>query len=184
MKIAVIIGSTRPGRIGEQVGRWVHEVASRRDDAEYELVDLADFGLELLAEPTVPGAANRQYENEKTREWSRKVDEFDGYVFVTPEYNHGVPGAFKNAFDLIFPEWGNKGVGFVGYGAAGAVRAVEHWRGIVANAFMYSVRQQLDISTFTEFTDGTFRPNERREGEVESLLDLLVPLCGALQTLR
>lgn len=184
MKIGIIIGSTRPGRLGPAVARWVHEVASRRDDAEFEVVDLADYDLDLLNDPTVPGAANRQYASEKTRRWSQRIDEFDGFVFVTPEYNHSVPAAMKNAVDVLYPEWNNKAVTFVGYGAAGAARAVEHWRGIVANLFLHATRGQVALSTFTDFDQERPALQDRHEQELAAVLDQLVPLAGAVATLR
>ena len=96
----------------------------------------------------------------------RAVDEFDGFVFVTPEYNHSVPAALKNAFDVLYPEWGDKPMAFVGYGADGATPAVEHWRTIVANARMVAARAQVSLSLFDDFTDGQIAPIERREGEL------------------
>ncbi len=184
MKIAIIIGSTRPGRRGAAVGQWVYEIASRRDDAEFELVDLKGFDLGLLNEPTVPGAANRQYENENTRRWSRVIDGFDGFVFVTPEYNHGVPGAFKNAVDLIYPEWNNKAVAFIGYGAEGGVRAVEQWRGITANLMMVAARAQVPLSNFRDWDGAEFKPLDSRERQVKSVLEQLVALTRAVSSLR
>jgi NAD(P)H-dependent FMN reductase len=184
VKYAVILGSTRPGRAGEAVAEWVHKLASQRA-VDYELVDLAHYDLDLLGEATVPGAANRQYESEKTRTWGAKIDEFDGYVFVTPEYNHGVPAALKNAFDVLYPEWGHKAVGFVAYGADGGVRAVEQWRQIVANAQMHAVRAQLSLQLFGgDFTDGQFTPAERRDEELATLLDQLEAWGAAARTLR
>ncbi len=162
----------------------MHKQTSERDDAEFELMELADFNLGLLDEPTVPGAANRNYENPQTRTWSEKVDQFDGFVWVTPEYNHGVPAAFKNAFDLLYPEWVHKGVGLVGYGNDGGVRAVEHWRTILANAQMHVVRAQVPLSTFTDFTDGDFTPSERRTGELKTVLDQLVATTRVCASLR
>ena len=91
LKIAVIIGSTRPGRVGESVATWVYELATKRTDAEFELVDIKDFNLPLLDEPVPPSMA--QYSKEHTKTWAAKIDSFDGYVFVTPEYNHGICGA-------------------------------------------------------------------------------------------
>ncbi len=183
-KIAIVIGSTRPGRLGADVADWVARQAKERQFADYEVVDVAEFDLDLLNEPTVPGAANREYDNEKTRRWSRTVDEFDGFVFVTPEYNHSVPAALKNAFDVLYPEWGDKSIGFVGYGADGATRAVEHWRGIVANARMVAVRGQVPLSMFTDFEDGEFSPIERREQELGTLFDQVEQMAGALAPLR
>lgn len=188
MKIAIILGSTRPGRLGEQVAHWVLDRAREREDAEYELVDLRDHDLDLLNEPTVPGSAKRQYENPKTVRWSQKIDEFDGYVFVTPEYNHGVPAALKNAFDVLYPEWMHKGAALVSYGADGGVRAVEHWRTILAAAQMHVVRGQVSFSTMLEVTKGedggVFTPAERRPKEIRNVLAQLTKLTGATASLR
>lgn len=109
MKIGVIVGSTRPGNLGTPIGQWVFDRLNKLEGADWELVKLDDYNLPLLGEPTVPGMANRNYESEQTTAWSKKVDEFDAFVFVTPEYNHGVPAAFKNAFDVLAPEWAYKG---------------------------------------------------------------------------
>src|SRR6201981_647789 len=122
LKIAIIIGSTRPGRNGEAVAKGVYEIAHKRSDAEFELVDIKDFNLPLLDEP-VP-AAMGNYSKPHTKAWAAKIDSFDGYVFVTPEYNHGMNGALKNAIDFLYREWNNKAAGFVGYGGAGAARAI------------------------------------------------------------
>ena len=173
MKIGIILGSIREGRAGESVAEWVAEQAQQREAATYELVDLKTFDVPLLTSATVPGAAQKQYDDERVRRWSEKIDSFDGFVFVTPEYNHGVPGAFKNAFDSLGDDWGDKPVGLVSYGAESGVRAVEQWRQIVANFRMYCVRQQVSIGRFTEFGDNGVEPNERRAGELATLFDQL-----------
>src|SRR6266498_2382141 len=126
LRIAIIIGSTRPGRNGEAVAKWVHEIAQKRTDAEFELVDIRDFNLPLLDEPAPPSMG--QYSKPHTKAWAAKINSFDAFVFVTPEYNHGICGALKNAIDFLFKEWNNKAAGFVGYGGAGGVRAVESLR--------------------------------------------------------
>ena len=110
-KIGIVIGSTRPGRNGEAVGKWVYEVARRRTDAEFELVDLLDYKLPLLDEVYPP--AMGQYQEPHTLQWADKIRSFDGFVFVTAEYNHSIPGALKNAIDFLHAEWNNKAVGFV-----------------------------------------------------------------------
>lgn len=185
MQIAIVIGSTRPGRVGDQVARWVLEQAQSREDATFELVDLKEYDLDLLNEPTVPGAAKRQYENPKTRRWSEKIDEFDAYVFVTPEYNHGVPAALKNAFDVLYPEWAHKGIAFVAYGADSGVRAVEHWRTIAAAAQMHVIRGQVSLSTVDDFVDEeVFEPREQKAKDVRNALAQLVKLTRATSTLR
>ena len=117
IRIAIIIGSTRPGRKGEAVAKWVYEIAQKRSDAEFELVDIKDFNLPLLDEPVSPIMG--QYTHQHTKTWSAKIASFDAYVFVTPEYNHGTSGALKNAIDFLYHEWVNKAAGFVSYGGAG-----------------------------------------------------------------
>ena len=148
IKIAIILGSTRPGRNGEAVARWVYEIAKKRIDAEFEFVDIKDFNLPLLDEPIPPSQG--QYRTEHTEVWSAKIDSFDGYVFVTAEYNHGVPGALKNGIDYLYKEWNNKAAGFVGYGSAGGVSAVEQLRLVMAELQVADVRAQVAVSIITE----------------------------------
>lgn len=181
MKIAIIIGSIREGRAAEAMATWVHEQAQAHGGAEFALVDLKEFDVPLLTSATVPGAANKQYDDERVTRWSQAIDSYDGFIFVTPEYNHGVPGALKNAFDSLGNEWAGKTVGFASYGAESGVRAVEQWRQIVANFQMVDARQQLSVSRFTEFDGTTFTPNERRAGELATLLDQLLDLTGKLR---
>src|SRR5882672_876498 len=183
MKIAIIIGSTRPGRVGESVARWVHELAKKRTEAEFELVDIKDFNLPLLDEPVPPSMG--QYSQQHTKTWAAKIDSFDGYVFVTPEYNHGICGALKNAIDFIFREWNNKAAGFVGYGSAGGVRAVEHMRLVTTEVQVATGRSQVALSMFTDFENYTkFQPVAHQETSVNLMLDQLIAWSGALKTLR
>jgi NAD(P)H-dependent FMN reductase len=188
MKIAIIVGSTRPGRKGTTVGRWVHDHALQRDDVpwkvDFDLLELEDFDLPLLEEPTVPAAAERDYEVPETRRWSETIDAYDGFVFVTPEYNHGVPAALKNAVDVLGPEWAHKAVGFVSYGSDGGVRAVEQWRTVVANLMMTDVRAQVSLQVFEDWQQGEFRPLDRREDELHAMLDQLVDMTEAVRPLR
>ena len=100
LRLAIILGSTRPGRIGEAVAKWVYEIAKKRSDAEMEYVDIKDFNLPLLDEPIPPSRG--QYGKEHTKKWADKIDSFDAFVFVTAEYNHGIPGALKNAIDFLY----------------------------------------------------------------------------------
>ena len=123
LKVAIIIASTRPGRKAEAVARWVYDIASKRSDAAFEIVDIKDFNLPLLDEP-VP-AARGQYSQPHTKAWAAKIEQFDAFVFVTPEYNHGPSAALKNAIDFLHREWNNKAVGFVGYGGNGGARSAD-----------------------------------------------------------
>src|SRR5712675_1543360 len=182
-KIAVIIGSTRPGRVGESVAKWVYELTKKRTEAEFELVDIKDFNLPLLDEPVPPSLG--QYSQEHTKAWAAKINSFDGYVFVTPEYNHGICGALKNAIDFVYREWNNKAAGFVGYGSAGGVRAVEHLRLVMAEVQVATVRNQVALSLFTDFENfTTFKPDPRHEKSVSAMLDQVLAWGGALQPLR
>ena len=178
MRIGIIVGSIREGRSGAAVGTWVAEQAAGRADAQFELIDLKTFDVPLLTSATVPAAAKKQYESENVQRWSAAIDACDGFIFVTPEYNHGVPGALKNAVGSLGSEWFGKTVGFVSYGADGGVRAVEQWRQIVANFQMLDVRAQVSLSLFTEFGADGFTPLERRAGELAGLLDQLITLTA------
>src|ERR1700704_2109900 len=170
LKIAIIIGSTRPGRNGEAVGKWVYEVAQKRSDAEFELVDIKDFNLPLLDEPLSPMMG--QYSQPHTKTWAAKIASFDAYVFVTAEYNHGIPGALKNAIDFLFAEWNNKAAGFVGYGSIGGARAVEHLRQVLAEVQIATVRNQVLLSLFTDFENySVFKPAPQHEKSVNAVFD-------------
>ena len=158
-RIGIILGSTRPNRNGEQVARWVLEIASRRRDACFELLDLRDYPLPHLDEPLPPSFGD--YQNEHTRQWAAKIASFDGFVIVTPEYNHGTSGVLKNALDYLYAEWNNKAVGFVSYGGAGGTRAVEHLRLVAGELQMADVRQQVVLSLMTEFENfSVFTPGD------------------------
>lgn len=183
LKIAVVIGSTRPGRVGEDVARWVYDICKERSDAEFELVDIADFNLPLLDEPVPPSQG--QYSQPHTIAWARKVASFDAFVFVTPEYNHGTSGALKNALDFVYAEWNNKAAGFVSYGSAGGTRAVEQLRLVLSELQIAHVRNQVMLSLFTDFEDfSDFKPHPRNEESVNEMLDQLIAWGGALKAMR
>jgi NAD(P)H-dependent FMN reductase len=182
-RIGIILGSTRPNRNGEQVARWVFGIASRRDDAEFELVDLRDYPLPHLDEALPPSLG--QYQNEHTRRWAAKIASFDGFVIVTPEYNHSTSGVLKNAIDYLYAEWNNKAVGFVSYGAVGGARAAEHLRLIAAELQMADVRQQVALPMSTEFENFTvFKPSEFSSQALDTLLDQVIAWSTALAELR
>jgi NAD(P)H-dependent FMN reductase len=182
-RIGVILGSTRPGRNGEAVAKWVLEIASHRTDAEYELVDLADYPLPHLDEPYP--ASMGQYQGAHTKRWAAKIASFDGFVMVTPEYNRSTSGVLKNAIDYLFAEWHNKAVGFVSYGSVGGARAAEHLRLISAELKMADVRQSVALSLFTEFENfSVFTPSDMQVDSLGVLLDEVVAWSTALAPLR
>ena len=182
-RIGIILGSTRPNRNGEQVANWVLDVASRRDDAEFELVDLRDYPLPHLDEPLPPSLG--QYAHDHTKQWAEKIASFDGFVMVTPEYNHSTSGVLKNAIDYLYAEWNNKAVGFVSYGGVGGARAAEHLRLVAGELQMADVRQQVALSMITEFENySVFKPGEYNLAALETMLDQVVAWSAALASLR
>ncbi|MCU7729329.1 NAD(P)H-dependent oxidoreductase [Actinoplanes sp. KI2] len=183
VRIAIVVGSTRPGRNGEAVAQWVYRLAGQRSDAQFELVDIADFDLPLLDEPAPPSMG--QYSKEHTQRWAAKVAEFDGYVFVTPEYNHGTSGALKNALDYVYAEWNNKAAGFVGYGSVGGARAVEQLRLTAAELQLATVRAQVALSLYTDFENfSVFKPAGHHEMALTTLLDQLISWSQAMRSTR
>jgi NAD(P)H-dependent FMN reductase len=183
IRIAVILGSTRPGRLGESVARWVYDIAKKRTDAEVELLDLKTFNLPLLDEAAPPSMG--RYEHEHTRAWSATIDSFDGFVFVNPEYNHGISAALKNAIDYLYREWNNKAAGFVSYGGAGGARAAEQLRLVMGELQIADVRAQVLLSLYTDFENfSVFKPAAHHEKSVNTLFDQVVAWAGALQPLR
>jgi NAD(P)H-dependent FMN reductase len=183
LKVAIIIGSTRPGRKAEDVARWVHGIAARRGDASFEIVDIAAFDLPLLDEAYPPSMG--QYAQPHTHAWAEKIAAFDAFVFVTPEYNHSTSGALKNAIDYLFREWNDKAAGFVGYGSTGGTRAVEHLRGIMGEIKVADVRAQVALSLFNDFENfTTFKPQPSQDAAVEAMLNDLIRWGRALQAMR
>lgn len=183
-KIAIITGSTRPNRINRGVAEWTLARAQERHaDVEFELVDIADFNLPLLDE-AMP-AAYQQYSQEHTKTWAAKIAEFDGFVFITAEYNHSPAPALTNALAFLNAEWANKAAGIVGYGSAMGVRAVEHLRGILSELQIAHVQKQGMFSLFTDFEDfSTFKPTDLQAESVDPMLDQLVSWTRALETVR
>lgn len=183
LRIGIILGSTRPNRNGEQVARWIHGLASRRKEAQFDLIDLKDVNLPFLDEPLPP--AMGRYSRPHTKAWAARIAGYDGFIFVTPEYNHSTSAALKNAIDFIYAEWNNKAAGFVSYGSANGVRAVEQLRLIMGELKIADVRSQVMLSLFTDFENmSVFKPGPQHEKSVAEMLDQLIAWSGAMKTLR
>ncbi|MCL2594720.1 MAG: NAD(P)H-dependent oxidoreductase [Promicromonosporaceae bacterium] len=183
LKIAVIVGSTRPGRHGRDVADWVLAQATGRESATYEIVDLADHPLPLLDE-LLP-AAMGQYEHEHTKAWSATIAKYDGFVFVTPEYNHSIPAVLKNAIDYLAIEWQNKAAAFAGYGFLGASRAVEHLRNMLSQLQVAHVSANLALSMIYDFEAmTTFAPGDHNIEAAATMFDQLEAWATALKPLR
>jgi NAD(P)H-dependent FMN reductase len=183
IKCGIILGSTRPGRRGDAAAKWVYEIARQRTDAQFELVDIQNFSLPLLDEPVPP--TRGQYANPHTKAWAAKIASFDAYIFVTPEYNHATSAALKNAIDYLYRERNNKAAGFVGYGGAGGVRAVENLRLVMAEVQVATVRAQVALSLHTDWENYTvFKPHPKHEATLNAMLDQLVSWSEALKAVR
>ena len=177
LKIGIVLGSTREGRVSPQVGAWVKELADKRGDAEYKIIDIADFKLPLLGEAggDASGAAA----------WSAQINDCDGFVFIVQEYNHSITGALKNALDYLRVEWNNKAAGIVSYGSVGGARATEHLRGILSELSVAHVRVHPALSLFTDFENGSvFKPADVQKDSVNQMLDQVVSWTTALKTVR
>ena len=173
MKFGIILGSTREGRVSPQVGEYIKEIASTREGHEFEIVDVKEFNLPFM------GTA------EANPKWNAKIDELDGYIFITQEYNHGLTAPLKNAIDSARPEFFNKAAGIVSYGSGGGIRAAEQLRVIMAEQKVATVRTNPAFNLFTDFENfTTFKPGEHMEASINDMLDELVLWSEAFKTIR
>ena len=180
MKIGVIIGSIRKGRTAEKVAAWLRENIGEREGFEYEFIDLADFELPLYDGAGLPMLMNKQYDNPEVTRWSQAVDSCDGFIFITPEYNRTIPGAFKNAYDLLSTEWRHKPFALVSYGGAGGVRAQETWRVVAAAYEMVDVGASVALIRRLDFPEGHFERTDHHDRTLGTVLTRLVELTRAL----
>ena len=183
-KLSVIIGSTRPGRVGLPIGQWFFERAKLHGKFEVDLVDLKEQNLPLLDEPKHPRLA--EYEQEHTKAWSKIVKASDAFVFVSPEYNFSAPPALLNAIDFLFHEWAYKPAGFVSYGGiSGGIRAVQMLKQPLIAMKVVGIPESVTIPFFTKLMeDGAFKATEALEKSVVAMLDELLRWTEALATLR
>ena len=177
LNIGIILGSTREGRVSPQVGKWVKEIADKRGDANYEIVDIKEFDLPFLGttDGTEPGIAK----------WNEKLASLDGFVFIVQEYNHSLSAALKNALDFANDAWHNKAAGIVSYGSTGGARASEHVRGICGELMIADVRTHPTLSLFTDFVNmSEFKPQELHLDNVNMMLEQVISWSKALKTVR
>ena len=183
--LQVITASTRPGRKGLAVARWVQQLAEAHGGFDVELVDLAEVGLPLFDEPNHPRLG--QYVHQATRDWSATVSRADAFVIVTPEYNHSFPASLKNALDHLHAEWADKAAGLVSYGGVSAgLRAATALKPVLSALRVLTVPEAVSIPFFPQFLgdDEVFTPNAELEAGGKSMLDELLRVTGALRTLR
>lgn len=183
-KIAIIVGSVREGRFADAAVSWFKPIADARTDLAFEVLDLKDYKLPMFDE-AVPPSMGQPAANAEGQRWRNKLSEFDGYVFITAEYNRAPTGALKNAIDWAYYEWNRKAAGFVGYGSAGGARAIEQLRTISAELQMASVRRAVQIDLFPIWTEGkTLADLPRHEKDANEMLDQLSWWSAALKTAR
>lgn len=184
MRVMIIAGSVRPGRIGLPIARWVESIARERPGMEIDFVDLVELGLPFMDEPHHPRL--QQYTQPHTRAWSERVQAADAVILVTPEYNHSYSPALKNALDYLHREWWRKPVGFVSYGGvSGGMRSVQTGKLMVTGFKMMPMVEAVNIPFFSQLMEnGVFKSNELHDKAVPVMLDELLRWSGALKTLR
>ncbi|MCE0487054.1 NADPH-dependent FMN reductase [Ornithinimicrobium sediminis] len=183
LRIAVVIASSRPERVGPAVAEWVYAGTQQRAGVTYDLVDLAEEDLPNLDEPEPASSGN--YTQEHTRAWSEKVTGYDGFVFVTPEYNRGIPGQLKNALDFLYAEWNDKAAGIVCYGSSGGLRAAEQLKLVLGELQVATVRAQVSVSIYDDMADfSRMTPRDFQARNLQTMLDQTERWAGALRTLR
>jgi NAD(P)H-dependent FMN reductase len=175
-RIGIILGSTREGRVSPQVGSWVKQEADKRGYAEYEIVDIKDFNLPFLGTTEDTTAA---------KAWNAKLSEFDGFIFVVSEYNHGMSGALKNALDSAKDPWHNKAAALVSYGSGYGIRAHETLRLVLSELQIAHVRTPVQLSLFTDFENfTTFKPQAIHQDNLDGMLTQLDQWTNAMNTVR
>lgn len=186
LKIYIILGSTRQNRRSEMVGKWVFTQAKQRKDMEVELIDLRDYPLPYYDEPSTPTVLKGTYSSEIAKKWVEKVGEADGYLFVTPEYNHGYPAVLKNALDYPYSEWNQKPAAFVSYGGmSGGIRSVEQLRQVVAELQMVSIQATLAFQYVRLAFDESGNPKDEDASEdIQEVFDQLIWWGEALKKTR
>lgn len=184
--IKVITGSVRPNRFNIQPAEWIYRLASERPDMmDVELIDLADIALPFLDEPKSP--KQQEYTKPHTIKWAKLIEASDGFIFVTPEYNHSLSPVLKNALDFLYFEWNYKPASFISYGTeAGGSRSVEHLRAVCGELKMYDLREQLVISNYWDGLDATgkYQFNEKQHEMAERILGELAYWADVMKRAR
>lgn len=187
MKVVVILGSTRDGRMGDRVSKFVLNEAKKIDGWDVELVDLAEINLPMYHDALLPAMMNESYSDKTVSAWSSAINTADAYIIITPEYNHSIPAPLKNAIDWLYPEWANKAAGIVSYSMApyGGARAVEHLRNILARLAVATVQTTTSIGSVHESISENGEPIS--EGTITALQSELAQVnlwAKALKTIR
>ncbi len=185
VNIKIILGSTRQNRFGDKPAAWIYEKARQKEGLEVELLDLRDYPLPFFDEPASPASLKGNYSNEIAMVWAKKIEESDGYIIVTPEYNHGYPAVLKNALDYPYSEWNKKPVGFVSWGGVAGARSVEQLRQVAIELQMVPIRNAVHIPSFWTMLDesGKLKADSLEES-ANNFLAQLIWWARALKTAR
>jgi len=146
LNIKIITGSTREGRFSDKAAAWIAEEVKKQDGVTVEILDLRDYEMPFFNEAVSPSFKKEPYENEAVARFTKKIEEGDAFIMVTPEYNHSTSGVLKNAIDWVSPEWNNKPIAFVSYGSVGGARAVEQLRLIAVELQMAPIREAIHMN--------------------------------------
>lgn len=186
LKIFVILGSVRQNRFGEQPAQWVMDELKKYHEIEAELIDLKTLSLPMFDEPVSPSMNQGKYAHQEAVAWAKKVAEADGFIIVTPEYNHGYPSGLKNAIDYVYAEWNNKPVAFVSYGGiSGGTRAVQQLRQVAVELQMTPIRAGVHMPMYWSNLDekGKMKP-ELYQSQVDTMIPQLIWWANALKAAR
>lgn len=186
-KIGIIVGSTRPNRVSIQVAEHILEAANNLNiaDTTFELVDLKDYALPMFDEP-VPVGMLDEYSSQAIKDWSAKIAELDGYIFVTPEYNKSLPAVLKNALEHLGGEWANKAAGIIAYGSTLGVAAQLALRQVLNTQLNVATVSPFGaFSLFTDFENmSTFKPAEAHDATTQAVIETTVAWSKALESVR
>ncbi len=184
-KIAVILGSTRQNRFGDKPAQWIFSKLSQNTEIDAELIDLRNYPLPFFDEPISPAMNEGKYNLDAAKKWADKVGQADGYIMVTPEYNHGYPAVLKNALDYVYKEWNKKPVGFVSYGGVGGARVVEQLREVTIELQMIPVRTAVHITNFWSLLDDKGNLNTSSfEKNGDAMIDQVLWYANLLKSAR
>lgn len=185
MKIQVIIGSVRPNSVSSKTAKWIYGILKKKSEIEVELLDLNDYQLPFYDEKGSPRSLKGEYISEIGRKWLEKIKEGDGYIMVTPEYNHGPSAVLKNAIDWVGFEWNKKPVGFISHGTVGGARAVEQLRQVVIELEMVPLKSSIHIAEPWNLIDeeGELK-TEGFESQAEKFIDDIIFWTDALHKIR
>ena len=184
LRIKVIVGSTRPNRFSEKAAEWMFDAARKREDLDVELLDLRDYPLPFFEEAMPPGMAKDGYTNPIVVKWRNKVEEADGFIICSPEYNHGYPAVLKNALDYVYYKWAKKAVAFVSWGGVGGARGVEQLRLVTIELDMAPIRAAVHIPNPWLIKDVSGIDTDANKHSAGLLLDQLTWWTRALKAAR